>query len=78
MDQREVIRRAIEQVAPDVDADSIPDDVDFREEADLDSMDFLGVLNAVHDATGHEVPERDYAAILTIADFAGYLEAAAP
>ena len=73
MDPRQTILDAIERVAPDVDASTLPDDVDFREEAELDSMDFLSVLNAIQDATGIEVPEIDYAEIMTIAQFSEYL-----
>lgn len=75
MNMQQVVLDAIERVAPDVDASALPDDVDFREEAGLDSMDFLGVLNAVRDASGIEVPEADYDAIATIARFADYLDA---
>ena len=75
MDPRQVILDAIERIAPDVDASAVPDDVDFREEAELDSMDFLSVLNAIQEATGVEVPEIDYAQIMTIAQFTDYLSA---
>jgi acyl carrier protein len=73
MDLPAVIRSAIAKIAPDVDASAIPDDVEYREEAELDSMDFLNVLGAVADATGVEVPEADYPKVLTIAAFADYL-----
>lgn len=75
MNARQTILAAIERIAPDVDAASLPDDADFREEAELDSMDFLGVLTAVQASTGIEVPELDYPRITTIADFTAYLEA---
>ena len=75
MDARQTILDAIERVAPDVDASMLPDDVDFREEAELDSMDFLNVLNTIQDATGIEVPEVDYNEIVTIAQFTEYLGA---
>ena len=75
MDARQTILDAIERIAPDVDASMLPDDVDFREEAELDSMDFLSVLNTIQDATGIEVPEIDYAQIMTIGQFTEYLTA---
>jgi len=68
-----LVREAIERVAPDVDAIAIPADADFREEAELDSMDFLGVLAVVHDRTGVEIPETDYGRITTIDEFVEYL-----
>jgi acyl carrier protein len=73
MDARETVFAAIRKVAPDVDTTTLPTDVDFREEAELDSMDFIGILTAVHEATGVEVPETDYPLITTVDDFAGYL-----
>lgn len=73
MDARETVLAAIAKVAPDVDTTTLPTDVDFREEAELDSMDFIGILTAVQEATGVEVPETDYPLITTVDDFAGYL-----
>jgi acyl carrier protein len=73
MNARQIILDAIERIAPDVDAATLPLDVDFREEAELDSMDFLGVLTAVQEATGIEVPETDYAQIVSIDRFTDYL-----
>ena len=73
MDTREIVLAAITKVAPDVDPSTLPSDLDFREEADLDSMDFIGILTAVHEATGIEVPEIDYPLITTVDAFAEYL-----
>jgi acyl carrier protein len=75
MNARQTILDAIERIAPDVDPATLPTDVDFREEAELDSMDFLGVLTAVQEATGVEVPETDYSQIVTIDQFTDYLSA---
>jgi acyl carrier protein len=74
-DLHDTIRAAIEKVAPDVDASELPGDCNFREAAELDSMDFLSVLAVVADATGVEVPEADYAAVVTIDAFADYVAA---
>lgn len=73
MDARQIILDAIERIAPDVDTAALPGDVDFREEAELDSMDFLSVLTTVEQATGVTVPEIDYPQIITIDQFADYL-----
>lgn len=78
MDTREIVLAAITKVAPDVDPSTLPGDVDFREEAELDSMDFIGILTAVHDATGFEVPEIDYPLITTVDSFADYLASRVP
>ncbi len=75
MNARQAILDAIVKIAPDVDPAALPDDVDFREEAELDSMDFLGVLTAIEEATGVSVPETDYSEIVTIERFTEYLAA---
>lgn len=72
-----VVREAIERVAPDVDATELAPDADIRSEADLDSMDFLAVVESVFERTGVAVPERDYGTVRTIDDFAAYLVRAA-
>ena len=73
MNARQTILDAIVKIAPDVDPDTLPPDVDFREEAELDSMDFLAVLTTIQEATGIEVPETDYSEIVTIDRFTDYL-----
>ena len=75
MDTHSIVLAAITKVAPDVDPTTLPGDVDFREEADLNSMDFIGILTAVHESTGVEVPEIDYPSITSVDAFAAYLAA---
>ena len=60
-------------IAPDIDPAQIDPAVDLREQADLDSMNVLDLMIAIHEATGVEIPEADYPKILTLNDFANYL-----
>jgi acyl carrier protein len=69
----DTIRAAIARIAPDVDVPQLADDCDFREAAELDSMDFLGVLALVAASTGVEVAEADYAEVATISGLAAYV-----
>lgn len=73
-DFRSTVRAAIAKVAPDVDPATIDDEMSFRDEAGLDSMDFLNVLTAIAETTGVEVAERDYPSVTTIGALASYLE----
>lgn len=73
MNSTQIVLAAIAKVAPDVDVDALDHRADLREEADLDSMDFLHVVTAVHEATGVEIPERDYPQLWSVASFADYL-----
>lgn len=72
-DPAAVVATAITTVAPDVDVAGLDPDADLREEAELDSMDFLNVVTAVHEATGLEIPERDYPHLATLAGFVDYV-----
>ena len=68
-----IVAAAIARVAPDVELDDVDRDADLREETDIDSMDFLNVVTAVHEATGLDIPERDYPFLATVNGFVDYL-----
>jgi acyl carrier protein len=70
-----LVRKVLRGVAPDLEVDVLDPDLDLREEADLDSMDFLNLVTGLHEATGIEIPERDYPRVATIAGCAAYLAA---
>lgn len=70
---RRALHEEIARIAPDADAASVPGDADFREELDLDSMDFLNLVAALHKRFGVEIPESDYPELATLDGFAGYL-----
>ena len=42
-------------------------------DVDLDSIDFLGVIDAVRDKAGIEIPDRDFPSLSTAHGFAAYL-----
>jgi acyl carrier protein len=71
----DVIRDSLAEIAPEVDVDALDPDVELRDQVDLDSMDFLNLIQAIADATGIEIPERDYPRVATIAGLRAYLDA---
>lgn len=75
-DARQVVLDAIATVAPDAPVDELAPDDDLFDTLELDSMDLLNIVVAVHERTGIEVPERDYGKLGTLDDFAAYLVAA--
>jgi acyl carrier protein len=64
---------ALAEVAPEVDASRLDAALPIQDQVDLDSMDFLAVVEAVRDRTGIEVPEADYRHLATVASGARYL-----
>jgi acyl carrier protein len=63
------------EVAPETDPAAVPSDKDLREELDLDSMDFLNVLIALHERLGIEIPEADAQRLTTLDGGVAYLQA---
>jgi acyl carrier protein len=75
-DARTLFRELLHRIAPEVDLDDVDPDAPLQEAMDLDSMDFLNLVTALHDATGIDVPERDYPSLATVAGFTAYIAAA--
>lgn len=57
--QRFIIE-AIQEVAPEMEQNTIDFDEDIRKECDLDSMDFINYLAALQKLTGTKIIEGDY------------------
>ena len=70
---RATVLRVLGQVAPEVDTSIVNDDEDLREQLDLDSMDILNLAIGLFEATGVEIPERDYPEIVTVRGAVDYL-----
>ncbi|HSN22106.1 MAG TPA: acyl carrier protein [Usitatibacter sp.] len=64
----------IRTVAPEVEAGEIRPDRPLRDQVDLDSMDWLRVIVAVHEKLRVDIPEKDYAKLRTLDDWALYLQ----
>lgn len=72
-DARAVILSTLVAVAPEIDPDTVDPDDELGADLDLDSMDFLRLVEGVAAATGRDIPERDYDRIATLAAFTEYL-----
>ena len=74
---RALLAEVFSRFAPEVDFAAIDPGADLREQLDIDSLDFLNALVAIHERTGVEVPEADYAQVATLEAAAAYLAARA-
>ncbi len=70
-----VVIQKLAKAAPGTDPGSLDRDEAYRDALDLDSMDFLRFVDALHEALGVDVPEAHYPKILTIRACTAYLEA---
>ncbi len=62
-------------VAPELELDDIPTDADLGEELDLDSMDFLNWIAALHRRLGVDIAEVDYPKLRSLDEATSYLAA---
>jgi acyl carrier protein len=76
-DLRALAIRALQRIAPEVDATTLRGDHPLREQVDLDSVDWLNFLVALHEATGVDIPEADAAQLVTLDALVAYLAARA-
>lgn len=70
---RAVILREVGNIAPEINLEQIDPASNLREQVDLDSMDMLNLLIAIHGATGVDIPEADYAKMASVNDAVAYL-----
>lgn len=71
---RNLVIAELGNVAPETDANTIDPNGDLREVLDIDSLDFLNFLEALHKTTGVNVPEPDYEKLLTLNRAVFYLK----
>jgi acyl carrier protein len=71
----DIILSVLAGIAPEIDSTTVDPSGDLRFDYDLDSMDFMTLVDGVAAATGVDIPERDYARIATIDAFTDYVVA---
>lgn len=71
----DLVRGALTSVAPESENQPIEPEADFRDQMDLDSMDFLNFVIALHEATGVDIPEKDYPQLASLNGCIEYLTA---
>ena len=74
-DIRAVLREELGNIAPEMDLAALDGAADVREALDIDSMDFLNFVIAVHRRLHVDIPELDYPKLLTLDGAAAYLVA---
>jgi acyl carrier protein len=70
---RAAVLQALTSVAPEIDPQSLEPDRAFRQAFDLDSMDILNFMIALHGRVGVDVPESDYVKLATLNGAVDYL-----
>jgi acyl carrier protein len=70
---RQLVVDELGNIAPETDPASIDPKADVRDALDIDSMDVLNLVIALHARLQVNIPETDYPRLLTIAGATDYL-----
>lgn len=70
---RTAVLAAINEVAPDVDTEGLDDSSRLRQDLELDSLDFLRLLEVLAQSTGVSTPEDDYADLTNVQRLVDYI-----
>jgi acyl carrier protein len=73
---RAAVLRTLGEIAPEADLTTLQADVSFRDQLDVDSMDLLNFVIALHTALRVDIPEADYPKLETLNGCVEYLAAA--
>lgn len=63
----------IRRIAPELEPASLARERPLRDQVDLDSMDWLNVIIGFHQRFGVDIPEADYARLVTLDAIVAYL-----
>jgi acyl carrier protein len=73
------VHAALRKVAPDVGPADLAGNPRLRQDLELDSLDFLALVETIAQGTGVDIPESDYARVATVGALIGYVaERSAP
>lgn len=70
---KDLICKLILDIAPEAEIQDLDPNEELREELDLDSMDFMNLLDAIATETGVNVPERDYVKVNSLQSLTDYI-----
>ncbi len=71
---RSIIIDILSDIAPDENLDQLNDDQQFREQLELDSMDFLDIVLELRKRFLIQIPEEDYPKLTSMASTVEYLQ----
>jgi acyl carrier protein len=70
---RAAVLRVLTSVAPEIEPEAVRPDAPWREQFDIDSIDFLNFVIGLSEELGVDVPEADYSKLYTLDGCVDYL-----
>ena len=75
---KQTVLAALRRIAPEVEPDMVAPRQRLRDQVDLDSMDWLNFIVGLHERFGVDIPEADYAGLVSVDAIVAYLSARLP
>jgi acyl carrier protein len=72
-DIREAVLDILSDIAPDEDLSGLKPEVPFRDQLEMDSMDFLDIVMELRKRYRVQIPEEDYPALASMTSTVEYL-----
>jgi len=70
---RAAVIAAIALIAPEIDDSDMDEDARLRQDLELDSLDFLRLVETLAVQTGVDIPESDYPEVATVSGLIAYV-----
>ncbi len=70
---KEVVLEILSDITPDADLSDLKDEVAFRDQLELDSMDFLDIVMELRKRYKVQIPEEDYPNLASMESTVAYL-----
>lgn len=70
---RATVLETLTRIAPETQPETLVANKELRDQVDLDSMDFLNFLVGLHKKFSVDIPESDYAQLITLDSIVNYL-----
>lgn len=71
---KQAVLDILSDIAPDEDLSGLKEDLAFREQLELDSMDFLDIVMELRKRYRIQIPEEDYPQLASMSSTVTYLE----
>jgi acyl carrier protein len=71
---KQAVLHILGDITPDEDLSNLKDDVPFREQLELDSMDFLDIVMELRKRYRIQIPEEEYTELASMGSTVKYLE----
>ena len=75
---KSVVLTELYAIAPELEDEEVSADINFRDQFDFDSMDFLNFVTGLHQNLGIDIPEADYSQLLNLNACINYIESKLP